>query len=71
MNALIFTEDNNLHLTKPNGLRYQFENVDKPNLGFDFDVLVYDNEEFKILSYDDDTWVQIYMFYSHMVVQIV
>ena len=35
-------------------MRYQFENVDKPNLGFDFDVLVYDNEEFKILSYDDD-----------------
>jgi hypothetical protein len=52
-NALVFTEDNNLHITKPNGLRYQFENVDKPNLGFDFDVVVYDNEEFKIVKYDD------------------
>ena len=54
MNALVFTEDNNLHITKPNGLRYQFENVDKPNLGFDFDVIVYDNEEFKIEKYDDE-----------------
>tara|TARA_S200000501_G_scaffold365438_1_gene398890 strand:- start:277 stop:834 length:558 start_codon:yes stop_codon:yes gene_type:complete len=54
MNALVFTEDNNLHITKPNGLRFQYENVDKPNLGFDFDVIVYDNnEEFKILNYDD------------------
>ena len=55
MNALIFTEDNNLHITKPNGLRYQFDNVEKPNLGFDFDVIVYDGDsEFKIVGYNDD-----------------
>ena len=53
MNAFIFTEDNNLHITKPNGLRFQFENVDKPNLGFEYDVVIYDKEEFKILNYDD------------------
>lgn len=53
MNALIFTEDNNLHITKPNGLRFHFENVDKPNLGFEYDVVIYDKEEFKILNYDD------------------
>ena len=50
MNAFIFTEDNNLHITKPNGLRFQFENVDKPNLGFEYDVVIYDKEEFKILN---------------------
>ena len=54
MNAFIFTEDNNLHITKPNGLRFQFENVDKPNLGFEYDVVIYDKEEFKILNYDDN-----------------
>lgn len=55
MNALIFTEDNNLHITKPNGLRFKYDNVDKPNLGFDFDVIIYDNnEEFKIVNYDDN-----------------
>ena len=52
-NAFIFTEDSNLHIRKPNGLRYEFDNVDKPNLGFDFDVVIYDDEEFKILNYDD------------------
>ena len=45
MNQLIYTEDNNLHVTKPNGLRYQYENVEKPNLGFEFDVVIYDMQE--------------------------
>jgi len=56
MNQLIFTEDNNLHITKPNGLRYEYKNVEKPNLGFEFDVIIYDMQEgeFKIVNYNDD-----------------
>ena len=56
MNQLIYTEDNNLHVTKPNGLRYQYENVEKPNLGFEFDVVIYDMQEgeYKIVNYNDD-----------------
>jgi hypothetical protein len=55
MNVLIFTEDNTLKIQKPNGLRYEFENVDKPNLGFDFDVIVYEeHHEHKIVNWDDE-----------------
>ena len=56
MNQLIYTEDNNLHVTKPNGLRYEYKNVEKPNLGFEFDVVVYDMQEgeYKIVNYNDD-----------------
>lgn len=54
MNELIYTENNDLMVTKPNGLQYKFENVDKPELGFDYDVLVYSNEEFKIVNWHDD-----------------
>ena len=56
MNQLIYTEDNNLHVTKPNGLRYQYENVEKPNLGFEFDVVIYDMQEgeYKIVNYNDE-----------------
>jgi len=54
MNALIYCESSNLFIRKPNGLEYQFENVDKPALGFDFDVLVYDDVyEVKILNWKD------------------
>ena len=50
MNALVYCEFGNLLVRKPNGLEYRFENVDKPDLGFDFDVLVYDQIEVKILG---------------------
>ena len=40
MNSLIYTEESRLIIEKPNGLRYEFENVDKPELGFEFDVVV-------------------------------
>ena len=54
MNALVFTENNDLKITKPNGLRYEFNNVDKPSLGFDFDILVYDGDEhWRIEKFDD------------------
>ena len=39
-NALIFTEDGNLFVRKSNGLEYEFQNVDRPELGFEYDVLV-------------------------------
>lgn len=51
-NALIFTEDNNLFVRKPNGLEYDFQNVDRPELGFDYDVLVYDDIEIKVLNWN-------------------
>ena len=55
MNQLIYTENNNLHITKPNGLRYEYKNVEKPNLGFEFDVIIYDMQEgeYKIVNYND------------------
>jgi len=54
MNALIYTEDQKLIIRKPNGLQYEFDNTDQPELGFDFDVLVYDDIEIVIEKWDDD-----------------
>ena len=51
-NALVFTEDNNLFIRKPNGLEYEFQNVDRPELGFDYEVLVYDDIEVKIIKWN-------------------
>ena len=51
-NALIFTEDSNLFVRKPNGLEYEFQNVDKPELGFDYDMLVYDDIEVKVMKWN-------------------
>tara|TARA_B100001996_G_scaffold339164_1_gene292008 strand:+ start:359 stop:928 length:570 start_codon:yes stop_codon:yes gene_type:complete len=51
-NALVFTEDNNLFVRKPNGLEYEFQNVDKPELGFDFEVLIYDDIEVKVMKWN-------------------
>ena len=53
MNMLIYCENGNLTIRKPNGLEYTFENTDRPELGFDFDVLVYDDIEVKILKWDE------------------
>ena len=54
MNMLIYCENGNLTIRKPNGLEYSFENTDKPELGFEYDVLVYDDIEVKILKWDND-----------------
>jgi|TARA_S200000501_G_scaffold85582_2_gene78342 hypothetical protein len=51
-NALVFCENRNLYVRKPNGLEYEFQNVDKPALGFEFDVVIYDDMEVKILKWD-------------------
>jgi len=53
-NALIFTEENNLFVRKSNGLEYEFNNVDSPELGFDYDVIVYDDIEVKIMSWNKE-----------------
>ena len=50
-NALVFCENRNLFIRKPNGLEYDFQNVDKPALGFEFDVVVYDDIEMKIMEW--------------------
>ena len=52
MNRLIYTENNQLIIRKPNGLEWDYENVDKPELGFDYDVLVYDDIEVVVENYD-------------------
>lgn len=54
MNALIYTEDQKLIVRKPNGLQYEFDNTDQPELGFDFDVLVYDDIEVIIEKWDNN-----------------
>ena len=38
MNALIYCENGNLTIRKPNGLEWQHEQVDKPELGFKYDL---------------------------------
>ena len=53
MNALIYCENGNLTIRKPNGLEWQHEQVDKPELGFEYDVLVYDDIECKV-----EKWVE-------------
>ena len=52
-NCFIFTEENRLIIRKPNGLQYEFDNVDRPELGFDYDVIVYDDIEVKVINWDD------------------
>jgi len=54
MNMFIYTENGDLHIRKPNGLEYCFNNTDKPNLGFEYDVVIYDDDEFKIVQWNDD-----------------
>tara|TARA_A200000159_G_scaffold131226_1_gene128270 strand:+ start:27 stop:590 length:564 start_codon:yes stop_codon:yes gene_type:complete len=54
MNALIYTESGKLIIRKPNGLEWEYENVDQPELGFDYEVLVYDDIEVKILKWNDE-----------------
>lgn len=51
---LIYTENGDLIVQKPNGLRYEFNNVDAPDLGFDYSVLVYSDLEVKIDQWNDD-----------------
>ncbi len=53
MNMLIYCENGNLTIRKPNGLEWHYENTDKPDLGFEYDVLVYDDIEVKILNWAD------------------
>lgn len=52
MNAFIYNEQGDLTIRKPNGLMWTINQCDKPNLGFDYDVIVYDNEEFKLVDLD-------------------
>lgn len=52
MNAFIYDENGNLSIRKTNGLRWTINQCDKPNLGFEYDIIVYDNEEFKIEKLD-------------------
>ena len=54
MNSLVYTEESKLIVEKPNGLKYEFDNVDAPDLGFEYDMIVYDDIEVKVLKWDDN-----------------
>jgi len=54
MNMLIYCENGNLTIRKPNGLEWTYENTDRPELGFKYDVLVYDDIEVKIMDWKND-----------------
>ena len=54
MNALIYCENGNLWIRKPNGLEWEHKNVDKPELGFEYDVLIYDDIECKVEKWNDE-----------------
>ena len=53
MNMFIYDEHGNLTIRKPNGLEYSFNNTDKPELGFEYQVLVYDDIEVKIVEWQE------------------
>lgn len=53
MNALVYNQDSRLTIRKPNGLEWDYDNVDKPDLGFDYEVLIYEDIEVKILKWED------------------
>ena len=53
MNMLIYCENGNLTIRKPNGLEWTYENTDRPELGFKYDVLVYDDIEVKIMKWQE------------------
>ena len=53
MNALIYCENGNLWIRKPNGLEWEHQKVDKPELGFDYEVLLYDDIECKVEKWQD------------------
>ena len=54
--VLIYDAQNTLVIVKENGLRIIYQNVDKPELGFDYEGLIYDQDEFKILKVNPDNW---------------
>jgi len=54
MNMLIYCENGNLTIRKSNGLEYTFNNTDKPNFGFEYDVIIYDDIEVKILEWKEN-----------------
>jgi hypothetical protein len=53
MNAFIYDEKGTLFVRKPNGLEYDYTTVDKPAFDFDFDVIIYDDIEVKIVNWED------------------
>ena len=55
MNCFIYDFEGNLKITKSNGLQYVIEKSDKPELGFNYDMIVYEQEEFKIVNFDPET----------------
>ena len=52
MNALIVVKTETFE--KPNGLEWEHKNVDKPELGFEYDVLIYDDIECKVEKWNDE-----------------
>lgn len=54
MNCFIYDENGDLKIIKNNGLKFSIDRSDKPELGFEYDILIYADEEFKVVNYDPD-----------------
>ena len=50
MNAFIYCEFGNLFIRKPNGLEWRHEQVDRPELGFEYEVIIFDDIEVKTIE---------------------
>lgn len=53
MIAFIYDQDNSLKLRDSRGLKWEYQQADAPQLGFDYDFLVYDDQKIKIILEKD------------------
>lgn len=51
MNRLIYDGIGTLHIRTSNGLEWSYTETDRPDLGFDYVALVYDDVEFKVVDW--------------------
>ena len=53
MNALVYCENGNLFIRKPNGLEWSIDYVDARDLGFKYQVVIFDDIECKVEEWED------------------
>jgi len=49
MIAFIYTQDNILRLRDQRGLKWEYDGADAPDLGFEYDYLIYDDQKIKVI----------------------
>lgn len=54
MNGLVYDWNGNLKVRKENGLEYNIDNCDKPDLGFEYDVIIYEDIEVKVVKWNPE-----------------